>query len=446
MFIFSFIIIVALCQYITNKILNISAENTLSYTYSKRDSGILILFFITSIILQKIVPKGKTYWIGCAIFAGVLLIVMIILGTIKRIVVIKQREEIKSIFEVLEPVIPNEFKVKNKETGEFEMKDVNNMPFKLSYEGSKVNRITIKINPNTFKETVAVNLCLSLNKYLPNYEWVNEFDFAARECAFVGTPLPPRVAKYNGSWLRPTEFIPIGLSGLGEVSWNINSIKNEGRSNYIYEDGKIAKTVDTPSAPQALCVGSPLGLNTIIPTTKGYKTIGTIEIGDEVFDINNKPVKVLGKSEVNYNPDKVYHLKFSYGRNNNIDVVSDSIHNFPVYMKIINKNGPFIITTYKWKEKSAEDLELINDRIIGIDPKKSIIKSYRLTIKEEIEKEPVQCILVDSDSHLFLITDEINDNWKGGNSYPYKAVYTRNTGGGKSCYIHQEVEVKDETI
>ena len=256
MFIFAFFIITIIVQYIINKILKISLDNSLGYTYSKRDTFIMLGFLVVSIILQKIMPTGKPYWIGCGIFATILVVTLSILGAIKRIIVIKQREEIQSVFEVLEPVISNDAKIKNKETQEFEMRDPNNPPFKLGYEDTKINKITIKINPNTFKESVAVNLCLSLNKYLPNYEWVNEFDFAARECSFVGTPLPPKVAKYKGSWLRPTEFIPIGLSGLGEVSWTLNSIKNIGRSNYIYEDGKISKTVDTPSAPQALCVGS----------------------------------------------------------------------------------------------------------------------------------------------------------------------------------------------
>ena len=256
MYIFIFFFIFLASLYLTNKLLKLGTTNSLSYEYKNRDTYIVIGFLVVSIILQKVMPKGKVFWIGCAIYAGAFLITLTILGAIKRITVEKQRQEIQSIFEVLEPVIPTEAKVKDKETQVVMMRDPNNPPFKLGYEGIKVNRITIKINPNTFKETVAVNLCLSLNKYLPNYEWVNEFDFAARECIFVGTPLPPKVAKYKGSWLRPPEFIPIGLSGLGEVSWNLNSFKNAGRSCYVYEDGKIAQTVDTPSAPQALCVGS----------------------------------------------------------------------------------------------------------------------------------------------------------------------------------------------
>jgi len=246
MFIFIFFLIVALSQFVTNKLLNISDDNSVGYTYSKRDSLILVGFLGASILFQILPLKGhKIFWILCGIYAFALLLTMVILATLKKIIIIKQREELQQVFDVLEPVLP-----KNTEL------DMNNPPFKLGYEDTKINRITISINPNTFKETVAVNLCLSLNKYLPNYEWVNEFDFAARECAFVGTPLPPGIAKYKGSWLRPTEFIPIGLSGLGEVSWNLNSIKNVGRSCYIYDDGKTAKTVDTPSAPQALCVGS----------------------------------------------------------------------------------------------------------------------------------------------------------------------------------------------
>ena len=245
MFIFAFVVIVALVSFVSTKALKINIANSISYTYSKRDSLIIVGLAIIGIILQFIPLEGNIFWILCGIYAATVLMTMSILSAIKKDIVLKQQEELQKIFEVLEPVFP-----KNTEF------DHNNPPFKLGYDGPNVNRITIGINPNTFKETVATNLCMSLNKYLPNFEWVNEFDFAARECAFVGTPLPPFIAKYKGSWLRPTEFIPVGLSGLGEVSWNINSIKNVGRSNYIYEDGKLAGTVDTPSAPQCLTVGS----------------------------------------------------------------------------------------------------------------------------------------------------------------------------------------------
>lgn len=426
MFIFVFFVVVAVAQFLTNKILNISDDNSVGYSYSKRDALILIGLLVVGVLFQILPLKGhKLFWVLLGIYAFGILITMVILATIKKVVVAKQREELLAVFGVLEPVIPNDSKVKNKETGEYELKDINNPPFKLGYEGNKINKITIKINPNTFKEQVAVNLCLSLNKYLPNYEWVNEFDFAARECSFVGTPLPPAVAKYKGSWLRPAEFIPIGLSGLGEVSWNLNSIKNEGRSCYVYEDGKVAKTVDTPSAPQALAVGSPLGLNTVVPTTKGYKTIETINVGDEVFGYTNEPVKVLAVYEI-HESNKLYEFTLdAISNDNRIVFYADDVHK----LAIKTKTAISPVKASDVKEHS-------------IVP--GSISDYIITSIKEVENAPVRCFMINSDNHLFLFTDSKNKDWHGGTSYPFDAAYIYQTGGGKSIYINQTVEVKDE--
>jgi len=412
MYIIIFFIVFAVTQFTTNRILKVNDENKISYSYSKRDGLIIFGLLVVGVLLQVFVKlQGKAFLIVCGTYGLAILLTMVILATMKRAVVEKQKEEMKKIFDVLVPVLP-----KNAEL------DPNNPPFKLGYDGNKVNRVTIEINPNTFKETVAVNLCLSFNKYLPDYEWVNEFDFAARECAFVGTPLPPHVARYPGSWLRPAEFIPIGLSGLGELSWTINSFKGEGRSLYEYEDGKKAKTVDSPSAPQALVVGGPLGLNTIIPTTNGYKTMKTIKVGDEVFGYGNKPVKVLEVLDI-HEPKETYSLLFTDENNNIINVVSDEIHRFPVL-----KNN---------KIEPVHCKDLIEDNIIIGN------NNFRLLSKNKIKNELVRCIKVDSKEHIFLITDKKED-WNGGTSYPYLALYTYNTGGGKAIYVDQEVDVLDD--
>ena len=412
MYIIIFFIVFAVTQFTTNRILKVNDENKISYSYSKRDGLIIFGLLVVGVLLQVFVKlQGKAFLIVCGTYGLAILLTMVILATMKRAVVEKQKEEMKKIFDVLVPVLP-----KNAEL------DPNNPPFKLGYDGNKVNRVTIEINPNTFKETVAVNLCLSFNKYLPDYEWVNEFDFAARECAFVGTPLPPHVARYPGSWLRPAEFIPIGLSGLGELSWTINSFKGEGRSLYEYEDGKKAKTVDSPSAPQALVVGGPLGLNTIIPTTNGYKTMKTIQVGDEVFGYGNKPVKVLEVLDI-HEPKETYSLLFADENNNVINIVSDEIHRFPVLKE--NKIEPVY----------CKDL-IEDDIIIGNN-------NFRLISKNKIKNELVRCIKVDSEEHIFLITDKKED-WNGGISYPYLALYTYNTGGGKAIYVDQEVDVLDD--
>lgn len=416
MFILVFFLVVFISQFATNKLLNISDDNAVGYSYSKKQIFILLGLFVLAIIFNKlpIKDKPKLYWILIGLYAFGILLTMVIFGTIKKVIITKQREELQQVFDVLEPVLP-----KNTEL------DMNNPPFKLGYEETKINKITIKINPNTFKEAVAVNLCLSLNKYLPNYEWVNEFDFAARECSFVGTPLPPSVARYQGSWLRPAEFIPIGLSGLGEVSWTINGIKDTGRSNYVYEDGKVAKTVDSPSAPQALAVGSPLGIDTIIPTTKGYKTMGTIISGDFVFDLDGNPVEVLKVHQI-HKSTKTYELYFIDLGQHRIKIISDEIHKFPKTNDGLN-----------YCELKCEDLK-VGDLILGNQ------STFILCNKKEIDNQLVRCITVNSDSHLFLITDKENSNWTGGDKYTDFAVATRNTGGGKSIYVEQLVELKDD--
>lgn len=428
MFIFVFFLVVAIAQFATNKILNISDGNSVGYQYSKRDALILVGLFGLGVLFQVLPLKGhKIFWVLLGLYAFGILITMVILATIKKVIVAKQREELLAVFGVLEPVISNDSKVKNKETGEYELKDINNPPFQLGYEGTKINKITIKINPNTFKEQVAVNLCLSLNKYLPNYEWVNEFDFAARECAFVGTPLPPHIAKYKGSWLRPPEFIPIGLSGLGEVSWNLNSIKNEGRSNYIYEDGKIAKTVDTPSAPQALCVGSPLGLNTIVPTTKGYKTVETITEDDEVFGYKNKPVKVVKVYDIHESKNLYKFTLDAMNHNNDDSIVFYADDEHKIAIKIKDQIQPVLASEVK------------DGNIIPGNNTDYLVSSVR-----KVKNKSVRCFMVGSEDHLFLFTDTKNKEWNGGDSYPFDAAYIYNTGGGKAIFVEQNVELQDE--
>ena len=96
MYILTFLLIIALSQYITNKILNISDNNSVGYSYSKRDSLIIVIFFGISVLLQyvsKFMPV-KIFWLGCAIYGGSIIIVMVVLATIKKVIVEKQRDDI----------------------------------------------------------------------------------------------------------------------------------------------------------------------------------------------------------------------------------------------------------------------------------------------------------------------------------------------------------------
>ena len=236
-------------------------------------------------------------------------------------------------------------------------------------------------------------------------------------------PIPERAMLNLEEDLHPN-IIPVGLTinhltqRISPISWTLNP--NEKNPEFV-------ETM--PSVSFIIC-GGPLALGTIIPTTKGYKTMKTIEVGDEVFDINNNATKVIKVENINFNPTKVYKLIFNR-KDEMISVISDNIHRFP---KIID-DRIYLSTT--------EELQ-IGDTII--DSSKYYNKDYvgwKLVNKSIIESEPVRCIAVNSEFHLFLITDEMNKNWKGGNSYPYKAILTKNTG----CHIAgEEILMADGTI
>ena len=64
MYILTFILVFALSQFVTNKLLKVSDESSISYTYPKRD-GLIIFGFIAIGILLQVFAKftGKTFWI-----------------------------------------------------------------------------------------------------------------------------------------------------------------------------------------------------------------------------------------------------------------------------------------------------------------------------------------------------------------------------------------------
>jgi hypothetical protein len=66
--------------------------------------------------------------------------------------------------------------------------------------------------------------------------------------------------------------------------------------------------------------GKALALDTPMLTTTGWKTMETLEVGDQVFDENGKPCNVLAKSDIVY--DNTYKVSFLH----NISLVCDGRH------------------------------------------------------------------------------------------------------------------------
>ncbi|MCL4797535.1 MAG: phage terminase large subunit family protein [Bryobacteraceae bacterium] len=68
-------------------------------------------------------------------------------------------------------------------------------------------------------------------------------------------------------------------------------------------------------------IGGPLALDTAIPTVEGWTTMGTIRVGDRVFDENGHPARVIGVSDVLFDRE-CFEITFSDGSR----IVSDGAH------------------------------------------------------------------------------------------------------------------------
>lgn len=89
--------------------------------------------------------------------------------------------------------------------------------------------------------------------------------------------------------------------------------------------GFIDRTDFTPEGKLAIRDYKGLALDTPIPTTRGWVTVGELAVGDEVFAPSGKRAKVTLKSEIHNRP--CYELTFSDGSK----VVSDHVHDWVVY-------------------------------------------------------------------------------------------------------------------
>lgn len=165
---------------------------------------------------------------------------------------------------------------------------------------------------------------------------------------------------------------------------------------------------------------APLRLSTIIPTTKGYKTMKTIEVGDIVFDCNNKPTKVIGVAPIKMS-EEMYEISLTNSNNafvsedTTITIGSDYEHRFPVVVKdkfgtvikgVCGENG--ICTT-------KEIFDLTQNRYNVYIKGDTSGDSENLWLVESIINTPnelVRCIEVESDEHLFLVTDREIEEWK----------------------------------
>lgn len=414
MYVLIYFLAVSLSQYISNLTMNVTTDNEENFNYSTSDSLLLVGMLLVAVILQILNSLFISYamWI-MLVYLVTCMGITLTMTALRKQRIEKTREEITQIYEILHSLVDKKGKGV----------DFNNVPFTLEHKYNTINRIDVTVDPVSFDDKYLPEYLNQLNNFLSTYTWNYELHLEERKVSFIGYDKPPTVARWKGNWLRPTRFFSLGITGKGEFGWLPDKVdkKRLGKSQFLDEMGNpLPADMELPTAPQGLVCGAPLSLDTIIPTTNGYKTMGTIQVGDYVFDRGNNPIVVKAVHDVHLS-NKMYELSFSNG-NTVIMIKSDSVHRFPVIL-----NG-MILPTH------CEEL-VVGDWILGNNT------NYKLISKIVIPNMLVRCISVDSDEHIFLVCDkEVLEFLNGECSYKYDAIYTYNTGGGKAIWVGQEID------
>lgn len=264
---FVFILVVAFTLTVSSH----KTKSSNSDIYGVRDNRIYFFLLIGSVIFDLVMVKIPSFNINILVYvvAGVVEAVFCIVINSKREKEIEKRHSlIKQVVQCLAPV----------RRGNELDKDLDNhieddLGFTLKYD-NKGNIEEIKCDmddPTKWSDDIITRIVFNLNKFIPTKQWVSHPDFPKLECVFEGTKLPPNIAKYPGSFLRPNNLIPIGVNGLGELSWNLGVKSSEaGDSLFVYEDGTRAQTIIPAKAPQALVGGSTGGGKAIDNEQKVY--------------------------------------------------------------------------------------------------------------------------------------------------------------------------------
>lgn len=148
--------------------------------------------------------------------------------------------------------------------------------------------------------------------------------------------------------------------------------------------------------------GKALTSSTIIPTPDGFTTMGDIKIGDTVLDGEGDPTKVLRK----FNPkvEKSYKIQFSNGE----EVIACEDHLWELIDTEGNKKKRVIST----KEIACLGVFVNEEKrwavtipnITGTSTGKTLV--YIDSIEECESNEEFYCLMVESELHTFLCTEQ----------------------------------------
>ena len=129
--------------------------------------------------------------------------------------------------------------------------------------------------------------------------------------------------------------------------------------------GRTLETVRIPDDIVARIEGKALALNTPVPTPGGWRTMGDLGVGDEVFDGDGRPTRVVAVSEVLYGRE-CFEVVFSDGT----AVIADSSHQWEVRTKNDTRRGdpPRVLTTLEIGRKLKYSRTEYNHHVAQAQP------------------------------------------------------------------------------
>ena len=140
-------------------------------------------------------------------------------------------------------------------------------------------------------------------------------------------------------------------------------------------------------------VGKALDIETPIPTIDGWKAIKDIEPGDAVYDENGKICSVVAVSPI-WEDRYCYELTFS----DDSKIVADAEHLWTVEL---DYGPPKTISTEEISRTFKSKNGKRNTYAIPVC-KPIETERRRIIYVRPVESRPTKCIMVDSESHLFL--------------------------------------------
>lgn len=250
MYVLIYFLSVSLSQYISNITMDVTTDNEENFNYSRQDSLLLIGLFLVAIILQAVNNLIINYAIWVMLtYLLVSVSITLTLTTLRKQRIEKTREEITQIYEILHNLVDKKGKGV----------DFNNVPFTLEHKYNTINKIDVIVDPITFDDKYLPEYLNQLNNFLSTYTWNYELHLEERKISFIGYDKPPTVARWQGSWLRPTRFFTLGITGKGEIAWMPDKVdkKKLGKSQFLDEMGNpLQADMELPAAPQGLICGA----------------------------------------------------------------------------------------------------------------------------------------------------------------------------------------------